>query len=96
MYRTVTAQGLQLHCISVDVTLLLCMYCHSLHRYAFGILLYEVITGRRAYAGVPVPLLPHQVAMQGFRPEWPINLPQECQQLRELAELCWQHQPQDR
>jgi hypothetical protein len=31
--------------------------------FAFGILLNEIVTGRRAYAGVPVPLLPHQVCV---------------------------------
>jgi serine/threonine protein kinase len=64
--------------------------------YAYGILLYEIITGRRAYAGVPIPLLPHEVAMQGLRPEWPSNLPEDSLQLRDLAELCWKHHPQDR
>lgn len=64
--------------------------------YAYGILLYEIITGRRAYTGVPIPLLPHEVAMQGLRPEWPNNMPAEVCRLRDLAEACWQHKPQDR
>lgn len=64
--------------------------------YAYGILLYELITGQRAYAGVPVPLLPHEVALQGLRPEWPRNMPAESSMLRDLAEACWQHKPQDR
>lgn len=64
--------------------------------YAYGILLYEIITGMRAYAGVPIPLLPHEVAMQGLRPKWPDNMPPECNKLRALAEACWQHRPQDR
>jgi serine/threonine protein kinase len=64
--------------------------------YAYGILLYELITGQRAYAGVPVPLLPHEVALQGLRPEWPKNMPAESLMLRDLAEACWQHKPQDR
>jgi serine/threonine protein kinase len=64
--------------------------------YAYGILLFEIITGRRAYSGVPIPLLPHEVAMQGLRPEWPSNLPEDSLQLRDLAEFCWKHQPQDR
>jgi serine/threonine protein kinase len=64
--------------------------------YAYGILLYEIITGRRAYAGVPIPLLPHEVAMQGLRPEWPQGLPPGCRDLKKLAQACWSQQPQDR
>jgi serine/threonine protein kinase len=64
--------------------------------YAFGILLYEILTGKRAYAGVPIPLLPHEVARQGLRPSWPRNLPPGCRDLQSLAEACWAQQPQDR
>ncbi|WIA15144.1 hypothetical protein OEZ85_001831 [Tetradesmus obliquus] len=64
--------------------------------YAYGILLYEVMTGQRAYAGVPIPLLPHEVARQGLRPAWPANLPPGCRDLQRLAEACWAQQPQDR
>jgi hypothetical protein len=64
--------------------------------YAFGILLYEIMTGRRAYAGVPVPLLPHHVAVAGQRPEWPVDLPPQCAWLVQLAEACWAQVPQQR
>ncbi|KAF6253981.1 hypothetical protein COO60DRAFT_363306 [Scenedesmus sp. NREL 46B-D3] len=64
--------------------------------YAYGILLYEVMTGQRAYAGVPIPLLPHEVARQGLRPTWPANLPPGCRDFQKLAEACWAQQPQDR
>uniref|UniRef100_A0A383W883 Protein kinase domain-containing protein n=1 Tax=Tetradesmus obliquus TaxID=3088 RepID=A0A383W883_TETOB len=64
--------------------------------YAFGILLFEMLTGQRAYAGVPIPLLPHEVARQGLRPAWPANLPPGCRDLQRLAEACWAQQPQDR
>jgi len=64
--------------------------------YAYGILLYEIITGCRAYAGVPIPLLPHEVAMQGLRPEWPKNIPLESEGLRQLAQACWAHKAHDR
>jgi serine/threonine protein kinase len=64
--------------------------------YAYGILLYEVMTGQRAYAGVPIPLLPHEVARQGLRPSWPANLPPGCRDLQRLAEACWAQQPRDR
>lgn len=64
--------------------------------YAYGILLYEIITGQRAYAGVPVPLLPHQVAVAGLRPSWPPGVPAGCKTLQQLAEACWAQAPQDR
>jgi serine/threonine protein kinase len=64
--------------------------------YAFGILLYEIITGRRAYASVPIPLLPHEVAMRGLRPEWPRDLPPRCAAIQRLAEACWVQEPQNR
>lgn len=62
--------------------------------YAFGILLNEILTGQRAYAGIAVPLLPHKVAVEGLRPSWPpAGVPAE---LRALAEACWAQEPQDR
>lgn len=64
--------------------------------YAFGILLYEVITGQRAYAGIPIPLLPHEVARQGLRPKWPADLPPHYKQWMPLAEACWTSKPADR
>eukprot|EP00775_Hariotina_reticulata_P008079 gene8079-8273_t len=64
--------------------------------YAYGILLYEVVTGQRAYAGVPIPLLPHEVARQRLRPQWPPGLPPGCKDLCRLAEACWAQEPQDR
>jgi hypothetical protein len=64
--------------------------------YAFGVLLFEIVTGRRAYAGVPIPLLPHEVAVRGLRPEWPEGLPPECEPIRKLAAACWAQEPQSR
>lgn len=61
--------------------------------FAFGILLYEIVTGQRAYAGVPVSLLPHRVAVEGLRPAWPTGVP--CELMR-LAEACWVELPQNR
>eukprot|EP00878_Enallax_costatus_P001062 GHUV01001198.1.p1 GENE.GHUV01001198.1~~GHUV01001198.1.p1 ORF type:complete len:242 (+),score=49.51 GHUV01001198.1:2-727(+) len=64
--------------------------------YAYGILLFEVITGQRAFAGVPIPLLPHEVARQGLRPTWPADLPAYFKDLMRLAESCWASKPADR
>lgn len=61
--------------------------------YAFGILLYEIVTGQRAYAGVPISLLPHRVAVEGLRPTWPSGVHSE---LMRLAESCWVEKPQRR
>lgn len=65
--------------------------------YAYGVLLYELISCHvRAYAGVPIPLLPHAVAKDGLRPEWPASVPPAFDGLQRLAEACWSHLPQDR
>ena len=64
--------------------------------YAYGVLLYEVITSRRAYVGIPVPLLPHEVAVKGLRPEWPEGLPVGSRDLKKLAQACWAQKPQER
>ncbi len=61
--------------------------------YAFGVLLYEIVTGMRAYAGVPIPLLPHRVAVEGLRPTWPSGTPVD---MMRLAEACWAEKAQDR
>jgi serine/threonine protein kinase len=61
--------------------------------YAFGVLLYEVVTGQRAYAGIAISMLPHRVAVEGLRPVWPSGVPTD---LRRLAELCWVDKPQHR
>ena len=45
---------------------------------------------------MPVPLLPHEVARQGLRPEWPPGLPPGCAGARALAEACWARRPRDR
>ena len=53
----------------------------------------QVVTGMRAYAGVPTPLLPHRVAVEGLRPSWPEGVPGD---LVRLAEACWVEKPQHR
>ena len=66
--------------------------------YAFGILLWELMTGRRAFAGVPIALLPHEVAMRELRPAWPEGPPDNpgYSQLKALAEDCWVAAPVER
>jgi hypothetical protein len=48
------------------------------------------------HAGVPLPLLPHEVAVKGLRPEWSQDLPAFFRPLQQLAEACWVHTPEDR
>ncbi|KXZ50239.1 hypothetical protein GPECTOR_17g877 [Gonium pectorale] len=43
--------------------------------YAYGILLYELFTGDRAWEGVPRALLPARVALEGWRPIFPPHTP---------------------
>ena len=69
--------------------------------YAFGILLFELMTGQRAFAGVPIPYLPYHVAEEGMRPSWPkgfaADVAEGCYgELRRLAEACWAPVPASR
>jgi serine/threonine protein kinase len=64
--------------------------------YAFGMLLYELASGQRAFTGVPLPLLPHEVAVKGLRPTWPQDLPPAFGPLRRLAQACWAQDPDHR
>jgi serine/threonine protein kinase len=54
--------------------------------YAYGILLWELLTARRAFQGVPVALLAQNVVQQRWRPGWPPGVPAP---LRLLTEQCW-------
>ena len=62
-------------------------------RYAFGILLWEVFTGGRAYDEVPSLLLGHQVVHEGRRPVFPAEAPAP---YVELARSCWHARPEAR
>eukprot|EP00879_Flechtneria_rotunda_P018431 GHRR01019334.1.p1 GENE.GHRR01019334.1~~GHRR01019334.1.p1 ORF type:complete len:157 (+),score=41.29 GHRR01019334.1:646-1116(+) len=61
--------------------------------YAFGILFWELATGRRAFQGVPVALLGHNVAHLRWRPGW---VPGVAPPLKVLVEQCWAHQASHR
>ncbi|KAF6262437.1 kinase-like domain-containing protein [Scenedesmus sp. NREL 46B-D3] len=54
--------------------------------YAYGVLLWELLTARRAFQGVPVALLAQNVVQQRWRPGWPPGIPAP---LRLLTEQCW-------
>jgi hypothetical protein len=54
---------------------------------AFGITLWELYTGRRAFEGVPRALLGHQITRESLRPRFPPGTPQP---YKALAECCWQ------
>ncbi|KIY94808.1 Mitogen-activated protein kinase kinase kinase 9 [Monoraphidium neglectum] len=54
--------------------------------YSYGILLWELLTGRRAFAGLPAPLLCIKVVQDHWRPAWPQGV---AGPLRALAEACW-------
>eukprot|EP00878_Enallax_costatus_P013393 GHUV01014005.1.p1 GENE.GHUV01014005.1~~GHUV01014005.1.p1 ORF type:complete len:832 (+),score=111.45 GHUV01014005.1:893-3388(+) len=61
--------------------------------YSFGITLWEMYTGRRAFEGIPRALLGHQITREALRPGFPEGTPQ---QYRELAERCWEPRWEDR
>ncbi|KAG2499639.1 hypothetical protein HYH03_002578 [Edaphochlamys debaryana] len=61
--------------------------------YAFGILLFELFTGERAWEGMPRALLPARVALEGWRPVFPPHTPPD---YKALVERCWHADPQRR
>jgi serine/threonine protein kinase len=64
--------------------------------YSFGVCVYELVTGMRAFSGVPLPLLPHEVAVVGLRPEWPRDVGPCYSRLQSMAEACWAQDACDR
>jgi serine/threonine protein kinase len=58
--------------------------------YAFGILLWELLTGGHAFKGVPRALLGHRVAAEGLRPLFEVDAPLDYQL---LACRCWESDP---
>ncbi|KAF8057640.1 HT1 [Scenedesmus sp. PABB004] len=66
--------------------------------YSFGILVWELATGGKAFAGIPKPLLGHCIVSQQMRPCWPAALQAHAAWagLLRLAEACWSQDPQAR
>lgn len=61
--------------------------------YAFGLLLYQAITGQAPFPGLGTMQIIVQVAQQGLRPKIPDAFPP---QLADLAQRCWSSDPQAR
>ncbi|GIL58505.1 hypothetical protein Vafri_13460 [Volvox africanus] len=61
--------------------------------YAYGVLLFELFSGERAWEGMPRALLPARVALEGWRPVFPPHAPAA---YRQLAERCWTADPAKR
>ena len=54
--------------------------------YAFGVTMWELFTGGKAFQGVPYALLGHAIAKEHKRPAFTLATPEA---FRALAELCW-------
>ncbi|MEW5313558.1 MAG: hypothetical protein WDW38_005116 [Sanguina aurantia] len=61
--------------------------------YAFGIVLWELLTCQRAFQGIPRALLGHEIIRLNRRPVFPPTCPPA---YRDLACLCWDHDPHAR
>ncbi|KAJ9506971.1 hypothetical protein QJQ45_016559, partial [Haematococcus lacustris] len=61
--------------------------------YAFGIMLWELMTAQRAYRGLPKTLIAHAIAHEELRPSFPPTAPAT---LAALASDCWAARPEAR
>jgi serine/threonine protein kinase len=61
--------------------------------YAFGMVMWEVYSGKHVFRGVPRALLGHLITVENKRPEWPEGSPED---FKELTELCWDATPSRR
>ncbi|KAL6751696.1 hypothetical protein V8C86DRAFT_3029997 [Haematococcus lacustris] len=61
--------------------------------YAFGIMLWELMTAQRAYRGLPKTLIAHGIAHEELRPSFPPTAPAT---LAALASDCWAARPEAR
>jgi serine/threonine protein kinase len=68
-------------------------YGFAVDVYAFGVLVYEIMTGEEPYKELRGPLAIHKAVRAGRRPPIPNSLPKD---LRQLIERCWAQEPKDR
>ncbi|GLC33198.1 hypothetical protein PLESTM_000035000 [Pleodorina starrii] len=61
--------------------------------YAFGILMWELISGKQPYHDRNLKQLPHEVVNKGLRPTFPPNTPDV---YKSLAKSCWSPLPRNR
>ncbi|EFJ47601.1 hypothetical protein VOLCADRAFT_91899 [Volvox carteri f. nagariensis] len=61
--------------------------------YAFGILMWELISGKQPYHDRNLKQLPHEVVNKGLRPTFPPNTPDV---YKSLAKSCWNPLPRNR
>ena len=62
-------------------------------RYSFGLMMWEVFTGGRAFYDVPNTLLAQQIAYNLRRPVFPEGTPLD---YLDLARKCWDQDPDSR
>ncbi|GIL44674.1 hypothetical protein Vafri_2160 [Volvox africanus] len=61
--------------------------------YAFGILMWELVSGKQPYHDRNLKQLPHEVVNKGLRPTFPSNTPDV---YKSLAKSCWSPLPRNR
>jgi serine/threonine protein kinase len=61
--------------------------------YAFGIMMWEIYTGKRSYAGLSREAIMDRVLVRGARPAFPAGAPPA---YAALAQACWAHCPAER